>query len=475
VEAPCASATTQASAAVDRMDETALSNRTVLLVAAHFPPVLDSGCARPLYFAKYLPEFGFTPVVLTRRHESDAVLDESRLRQLPANIEIVRVGPQGGVDWFTHWDNRLAPLRIVERLLGKPDHWISRGLSWRIPRWFPGARDWFEWGDPVLRAGMKLVEEVRPSIIWATVPRFDSLRSAAIIAARTGVPLVADYRDPWTYGAMWNPATSRIEQYERDGERFSLQVARKVIFTSPLTQDKMTKRYPEFAEKFLTITNGFDGDVELGTNRRSTDDRMVISFVGTIWRGVALNAIFDVFSELLKKHPSVRSRLVVRFVGPFNGGRRSFDSELEARGLSGLFEFLGPVSHDLAKHHMREADVLLLFTAIEGDGNDVISSKIYEYLTFGKPILGVVARGGGDDWLLSQAGLGGALGTQDSHWIADEIWRLWNDWAEERLETVIDPNWLKQFHRRALTERLARVFDEVIDGPPIHESAIAST
>ena len=42
----------------------------VLMVASHFPPVLDAGCARPLYFAKYLPEFGFKPIVLTRHPDA---------------------------------------------------------------------------------------------------------------------------------------------------------------------------------------------------------------------------------------------------------------------------------------------------------------------------------------------------------------------------------------------------------------------
>ena len=59
--------------------------RTVLIIAYDFPPLRTSGVYRPLKFAKYLPEFGWRPIILTVSNYGDAQTDASLLRDLPAD------------------------------------------------------------------------------------------------------------------------------------------------------------------------------------------------------------------------------------------------------------------------------------------------------------------------------------------------------------------------------------------------------
>ena len=56
--------------------------RRILIIAYHFPPDAAVGALRPLKFAKYLPQFGWEPWVLTVRPEYYESLDRSRLDEV---------------------------------------------------------------------------------------------------------------------------------------------------------------------------------------------------------------------------------------------------------------------------------------------------------------------------------------------------------------------------------------------------------
>ena len=64
--------------------------RKVLMIAYQFPPVGGSGVQRSAKFAKYLPLFGWEPVVLTRADTKMNLRDTSLLEELPKDLEIIR-------------------------------------------------------------------------------------------------------------------------------------------------------------------------------------------------------------------------------------------------------------------------------------------------------------------------------------------------------------------------------------------------
>src|ERR1035438_9770920 len=69
---------------------------TVLFVAFEFPPLASAGVQRSIQFAKYLPEYGIKPVVITTDKASfesmmDHPLDEGRLSDLPRNLAVERI------------------------------------------------------------------------------------------------------------------------------------------------------------------------------------------------------------------------------------------------------------------------------------------------------------------------------------------------------------------------------------------------
>src|SRR5512132_3440110 len=64
--------------------------KKLLVIAYFFPPSGSVGVYRTLKFVKYLPEFGWEPVVLTVSNGKFPVYDESLLKLIPAGVEVHR-------------------------------------------------------------------------------------------------------------------------------------------------------------------------------------------------------------------------------------------------------------------------------------------------------------------------------------------------------------------------------------------------
>ena len=72
--------------------------KRVLFVSYVFPPMVAGGAPRLGQFAKYLPQFGWAPTVLTGPLTPATAVDERSLRELPDCVKVVRARcPMSGV------------------------------------------------------------------------------------------------------------------------------------------------------------------------------------------------------------------------------------------------------------------------------------------------------------------------------------------------------------------------------------------
>lgn len=64
--------------------------KKLLIVTYYFPPSGGPGVQRVLKFAKYLPEFGWEPIVLTVKDADYPARDESLLKEIPPAVRVYR-------------------------------------------------------------------------------------------------------------------------------------------------------------------------------------------------------------------------------------------------------------------------------------------------------------------------------------------------------------------------------------------------
>ncbi len=147
--------------------------RRVLMVAYHFPPMRgSSGVQRTLKFAQYLPQSGWQPLVLSAHKRAYDNPGDDQLADIPADVPVRRAF---ALDSGRH----LAVRGRYAGFLALPDRWVS---------WCLGA----------IPAGLALARRHRPQVIWSTYPIATAHLIGLALHKMTGLPWVADMRDPTT-------------------------------------------------------------------------------------------------------------------------------------------------------------------------------------------------------------------------------------------------------------------------------------
>jgi hypothetical protein len=116
----------------------------VLILSYYFPPAGGSAVQRVLKFVKYLPQFGWQPVVLTTREKDHVLSDRSLMGEVPDNVRIYRTPAPDLYSWYTrmsgkkHGDADLSALAPDE---GTSMRWMARLALWiRSALFIPDAR-----------------------------------------------------------------------------------------------------------------------------------------------------------------------------------------------------------------------------------------------------------------------------------------------------------------------------------------------
>jgi glycosyltransferase involved in cell wall biosynthesis len=369
------------------------------MLADGFPPA-PRVTIRALKFAKYLPEYGWAPLVVCPREHSNAGL-ASVFLDLPAGVVVRRT-------WCAPAPSRMAS-RLV-RLLGQ--HHVSAGKSGSGTAAAPaayaplmrGLRQLLLWAEtPDILAGWipiavlaarRLVRERRAEAIYATGPHFSVIVAGALAARLTGLPLVADFRDTWTldesdpFGTLGGSFQSTVSERRirtlRRLERWALRRSTAVLFTSRASETRYLAEYPEIAGRTHVIYNGADPSdfrTDVSPLKRPT-----IAHVGTVhdyqWPQVA--RFLAEFDKALKAG-MIPSDVEVVFAGVIGARlREQFDALVDDLGLPASSRLVGFLPRSEAIALMRTSRLLLLFS---GDNPYIRLSKLSEYLATGRPIL----------------------------------------------------------------------------------------
>ena len=157
--------------------------RRVLMVAYHFPPLAgSSGIQRTLRFVQHLPALGWQPLVLTADPRAYERTSPDLLPDVPAGTVVRRAFALDTARQLS-WKGRYLDA------LARPDRW----MSWR----FDGVRQ-----------GLQLIREFKPELIWSTYPIPTAHRIGLELHRRSGLPWVADFRDPMAQDGY--PADPRL-------------------------------------------------------------------------------------------------------------------------------------------------------------------------------------------------------------------------------------------------------------------------
>ncbi len=394
----------------------------------------SSAQQRTLSFAKYLPAYGWRPLILSVHPRAYPERQTGQANDIPADTVVKRAF---ALDSARH----LAIKGSYARFTAYPDRWSS----W----WLGGTL-----------SGLRLIWRYRPQLIWSTFPIATAHLIGLSLNRLTGVPWISDFRDPM--GQDNYPPHPMTRKLYWSLERRTIERSACCVFTAPGAAWMYAERYPGRPDwKWQVIENGYDEPSFAAAERLAETRQGSHSGCKLVHSGLLYpmerdpSAFFLALRELNEEGLAVRCGLQI--VLRASGYEEHYQKRLQELGLEGIVHLEPALPYTEALAEMIVSDGLLLF---QGPGcNEQIPAKVYEYLRTGKPILAFTDPEGDTARLLQGSGQG-LIARLDS---TEELKTCMQDFAANRDAWQSNPaKDIPACSRRKRAAELADLFQKVL-------------
>lgn len=439
--------------------------RKVLIVTYYWPPSGGVGVQRWLKLAKYLPEWGWEPVILTPENPAFSLQDASLVQEVRPETEILRL---------PIWE----PYGILEKLKGDKAARINQGITTEGEKagLFQQALMWVRgnfflpdprrfWVKPASEFILHILETNQIKAIITTGPPHSMHLIGQRVKKKSGVAWLADFRDPWSRWEILQrmKLTPPVWQYHQRLEKRVLKEADLVLSASYGMEADFRQICPEASIQVLT--NGVDeADLPEGfsTPHRPGKFRLVYAGLLNDKRNPAL--LWKVLDELCREMEGFAEALEISLTG--NIGQQVMEDLQQYEQFSDRLKLQSSVPHQQVFRLYRQAAVLLLLIDNDPASKVIIPAKLFEYLAACKPILYIGEPSMDAGQIIRQEECGQSFGFQEEEGLKAYLRQLFIEYsAGGTMERT--PNW-QAYTRRLQAKQLAayledystRVFEE---------------
>lgn len=335
------------------------------------------GVQRATKFARYLPEFGWQPHVITVKDILYYAYDQTLLKEVN-HLPVVRT-------------DSLDPARIAKILhfpkskqsdnSRKPG---SSGLPSVFAKFlrrifYPDSKTmWIPFAAQKIR---NLSKNIQFDAVYSTAPPI----SAHLVANKFKIPWIADFRDYWTTeDGIYAPTKWHKKKYTEIMSLVSENAAKIIAVSEPIAESIRSQSSLEDSGKVSIIPNGFDPN-DFSDIHPEHFDRFTISYLGNLNRQRSPNLFIDVLKDYIDENPDMKDKLRVQFIG------KHFSINLPPLigPLSDTIHFMDYMPHSECLAFALGSNALLFILSQE-NAPGIATGKIFEYLGTGKPILALV-------------------------------------------------------------------------------------
>ncbi len=410
--------------------------RRLLFITYYFPPHGGAGVQRTLKFVKYLPDYGWQPIVLTVNPGHSSLLDPTLKADIPADIQLYRT----------------PALRLSERL-----PWRFRNF---MARWILIVDEQLGWLPYATSVGQRLIASSKPDAIFSTSAPYTAHLVAYRLATNWQLPWIADFRDPWIGNISLRVPTKLHAKFIALMESKIIAHADRVcVVTEPMRQ-AFLRRYPRIEpSNFLSIPNGYDPqDFDIIDNVDLDENKFIITYTGSFYSGSITPDVFLLsLKQLLEQQVILQEKLMVFFVG--NIGKK-VQHTITSLGLNKVVSLTGYQTHQKSIGYLVQSDLLLLIISNQPGSEVVMTGKVFEYLAAKKPILSISPPGVASD-LIREAHVGVVVDPDDIVGIANQIEYFYRCWESGIVDYTPREEVIKRYDRHRLTGILAATLDNL--------------
>lgn len=445
--------------------------RRVLIVSYNYPPVGGIGRVRTTKFAKYLPSHGWSPTVLTVKKDRTKLGGGNLSEGDIPGVKVMRAsfpdpltacqellaGTESGIVRSPGVDGELPGSTGTasgkrKSAVGALFRWA---MSWaafpdRYQLWFPFA---------VIK-GLREIRRGGYDAIFSTSPPFMDHMVAAALHALSGIPWMADYRDPWSQNSImtFTPAKLRAARWL---ERAVLAGAHSITATTPQMAQVLATLHGERPGGISCIPSGYDADDYL-PDVQVPGDQFVITFTGRTY-GLLMNptSVIETIEDLIAEDAIGAGDVTLRFYGP---DACQLETLKENMRYPEILKLEGVVPREEAILRQQESTVLLTILYDDPYCAILYGGKLMEYLGTRRPILAWTPAGGAVTELLEETGAGASARN------LPELRAILSGWFDEYARTGAVSNRgreqvISRYGWEVLSGELAVALEQMVTGP----------
>jgi glycosyltransferase involved in cell wall biosynthesis len=422
--------------------------KKVLIITYYWPPSGGAGVQRWLKFAKYLPEYGWQPIVLTvdPQYASYPQRDETLASEVHPdclvyttksfefyNLYKIISGkkevPYGG---FAN-ESKEGTLQKVSKFL--------RG-NFLLPDPRKG------WNKYALRKAVELILQQKIDTIVTTSPPHSTQLIGLKLKQKLNIHWIADLRDPWTDIYYYNQFrhTNWARKADLKMERTIVESADQLITVSEDVKRLFAEKSAlPIAAKTVVIPNGFDEE-DFQNSLVTTESKKVITYTGTISETYDVTSLLKALNRLPDQ---TKNSLLIRFVGKIPSPVADLFRET---GIE--VELVGYVDHSKSIEYLLRSDLLLLVIPKVINNRGILTGKFFEYLASGKPVLAIGPVDGDLNHIINETRCGQLFDYADDDGIFQYIRK-----KLEGTDTMVNSEQIEKYARRQLTARIAELLN----------------
>ena len=426
--------------------------KKVLIISYYWPPSGGAGVQRWFKFVKYLPEFGWQPIIYTPENPEFPAVDESLIKDIPEGLEILKQPIWEPYSWYRQFlgdkDKKIGAGFVSDK---KDPGFLQKISVWVRGNFFiPDARRF--WIKPSVNYLTKYLKDNPVDVVVSTGPPHSMHLIALGLKKSLGVKWIADFRDPWTNIDFYKELMlSDLADRKHRGLEQEVIKSADLSLTIGYT---MTREFKELgAENVETVTNGFDQD-DFPKSDLKLDDEFTISHIGTFSPSRNQPIFWKALAQLKTEHEDFANKFKLRTVGVVDYTVRTAISEA---GLEENWEEVAYVPHEKLLNYQRTSKVLLVSINNTPNATGILPGKFFEYLASGRPILAIGPKNSDIGTVLDKTKAGFIVEPDDLEGMKSVILSLFrNESNLERSEENV-----QAFSRKQITKQLVELLDTV--------------
>lgn len=432
--------------------------KNLLVITYYFPPSGGPGVQRVLKHIKYLPSYGWNPIVFTVRNADYPAFDYSLLDEIPSNIKVVRSKIIEPYNLYRKLTGKKTGEPVDVNIIKKEGTKLSlreRFVEFIRGTFFiPDARiGWYFTGKSELK---QLLKEQPISAIYSSSPPYTCSLIANYAKKKLKVPWIAGFRDPWTEFIQAPPRWFLPKYIDKSMEKNVFHNADAIEVAWLGIQKDALNKYPDLpSNKFVHIPNGFDSE-DYPQFKMKSNEVFTLTYTGSMYGKRNPKALFDAIELLLTEGKIRKEDFILNFIGRFG---QEVHQMTETTSFNERINRINYIPHNESIQKLMESDALLLIVDESKESEEIVPGKVYEYLGTYKPLLVIAPEKGAIADLIKETGAGKVAHQSNVKSIADNFLQLFHFWKTGNQLDTLNPQVIQRYERKESARKLAQLLD----------------